>query len=524
VLGALSDWSRRLWRGRILVIYVALAASVPVALRHGYHPHTGFSSLVWFGDRFAARRLQSLADVPIYTFERWDGYDGQFYAQIAVAGNPLAPELASALDSAGYRGRRALLPMVVHLAGLGRPAWVLQIYALANVLCWLLLAVLLARWWFPPTDAGNLLRWAGTLFGAGALVSVTRSLIDVPALLVIAIGARCIERKRARVGALLLAAAGFVRETSVFAAVALVPPGGAAQRRMRALAPAVLVAAPIAIWIGVLSLRYSDAAGARNFALPFAQLVAKARAIAAAWRVHGFTIGIRGEVAALVALSTQVGFLIARRRPGDLWWRLGAPFALLVLVLGEAVWEGEPSAAARVALPLTLAFNVLVPRDRRGLALLIAGNLTVVSATHILTLPSSEQTIFTRGVTCAYAGGWHGREHLGGHDWRWASGAAPAVVHMHNPTGEPLRVTLELGLRSVVERRVSIRAPGGDQRVDVPPDRRVAVRVGPFALAPGDADVTFDSAEPAWIEPGEAGRHLTMAVEDLYAVVSAPVR
>jgi hypothetical protein len=37
-------------------------------------------------------------------------------------------------------------------------------------------------------------------------------------------------------------------------------------------------------------------------------------------------------------------------------------------------------------LPLTLAFNVLAPRTRGGLVLLLAGNLTVVFAPDVLTV------------------------------------------------------------------------------------------------------------------------------------------
>jgi hypothetical protein len=522
--GALSGWARRLWRVRYLVLYVAVAASVPLALRCAYDARTGFTSLIWFGERFAGARLGRLAEVPLYTFTGWDGYDGQFYAQVAVAGNPLDPELAPALDSAGYRARRALLPIAAHVAGLGRPAWVIQIYALSNFVCWLLLAVLLARWWFPPTDFGNLLRWAGTLFGTGTLVSVTRSLTDVPALLVIAIGARCLERHRSRVAALLFAVAGFVRETSVLAVAALIPVAGTPNRGRRALRAAALVIAPTAIWVGVLALRYGQTAGARNFAPPLVEVAAKARAIAAAWRVHGFSGAVRGELCAVIALLTQVGFMLARPRPRDAWWRLGTPFALLVLVLGEAVWEGDPSAATRAVLPLTLAFNVLVPRNLRGLALLVAGNLTLVSAPRILDLPTSEQTVFARGVAVRYAAGWHAVEHLDERAWRWASGAVPAVIRVRNPTRDALPVTLELGIRSVVDRQIAIRAPGSEIRVQVPPSYRAAVRIGPFTIPPGDTDVTFATSEPPWVEPSAGGRSLTLSVEELRAVVGAPVR
>src|SRR6202020_1608324 len=121
---------------------------------------------------------------------------GQFYAQIAVAGNPFNPELRTALDAPAYRMRRILLPELAHLAGLGRPATTLAAYALSNVVCWVILAWITARWWFRPTSFENLVRWVGTMFGAGVLVSATRSLTDGPSLLVLALGMRCLELNR----------------------------------------------------------------------------------------------------------------------------------------------------------------------------------------------------------------------------------------------------------------------------------------------------------------------------------------
>ena len=73
--------------------------------------------MILFGDHFAAKRLPRLHDVPLYTYARSYGYDGQFYAQIAVAGNPFDRDLEAALDSPGYRTRRVLLPAVAHLLG-----------------------------------------------------------------------------------------------------------------------------------------------------------------------------------------------------------------------------------------------------------------------------------------------------------------------------------------------------------------------------------------------------------------------
>jgi hypothetical protein len=193
----------------------------------------------------------------------------------------------------------------------------------------------------------------------------------------------------------------------------------------------------------------------------------------------------------------------------------------LALLLGGAVWEGEPSAATRVVLPLTLAFNVLAPRGPRGLVLLVAGNLTLLSATTLLSPLASEQTLFVRTVTASPAAGWREPEQRDGRSWRWASGSTPAVLRLHNPTGDLLAVTLEFQLSSMVDRRVTVAVPGRIDDVEVRGGRRVPVRTGPFALPPGETDVIFDSREPPWSEQAASGRKLSFAVQELYAEVAA---
>ena len=84
-----------------------------------------------------------------------------------------------------------------------------------------------------------------------------------------------------------------------------------------------------------------------------------------------------GAVLSVIGLTTQAVFIATHRRPGDRWWRLGAIYAFMMLFLGTPVWEGYNSAAMRVLLPLTLAFNVLAYRNRAPLLWLLIGNLTI---------------------------------------------------------------------------------------------------------------------------------------------------
>ena len=506
----------RLWGRRYAVLYLGLALAFAVAVGHSYDRHTGFTSSEAFGERFRAGRLPRLHDVPIYTY-RGDGYDGQFYAQLAVAGNPLAPELRLALDSPAYRSRRILLPVLAHLAGLGRPLWVLNAFALSGLLCWWLLAWALARWWFPPDGLHNLLRWVGTLFGAGMIVSVTHSLTDGPALLFVALGVRCLERHRTWVGAVVLALAGLVRETSIICAAAFALPLPRDKSRwLRAGAATAVTVLPTVVWIAVLYAHYRVAGGSRNLALPFVGLGGKIAELISALKTNRFDASTCGEVMVVIALITQVAFIVSRPAPGIVWWRIGCVFALFWSILGFPVWESTPSAAARAVLPLTLAFNVLVPRSARGLALLIVGNLTILSAPALLTIVPSEQTSLTDNISVRYGPEWYAEEHLDRHTWRWARG--PATIILHNPNSRPFSVTFDFGLRSLSRRTVTVSTSELRKTVIVDPGSVGRSDLGAIALPPGDVVVTFVSNEPAAAAPGDA-RPLAFALVDLYGEV-----
>jgi hypothetical protein len=511
----LPESVRRLWRGRYVIAYVALATTFFLHLRSFYHSDTGFTSLILFGDDFAPRRIARLADVPIYNVAG-AGYDGQFYAQIAVAGNPFDPALLTALDSPSYRNRRVLVPALAHVLGLGRPTLVLNMYALFNVFAWVILAALLARWWFPPTDLQNLLRWAGFLFGVGMLLSVTRSLSDGPSLLLIAAGVRAVERGRPWLGAVLLGAAGLARETSVLAAPALLPGGiRVAGRRawMLTAGRIAICVLPTALWMLVLRAHFGYAGGGQNFAAPLFGFAGKLGEVHDSWRTGGFGVAMN-EFLAVLALAVQVGLILGRPRPREPWWAVGASFALFAFCLSDPVWEGNLGAATRVLLPLTLAFNVLAPRTRRGLVLLLVGNLTVLSATEALRPhPRSVEPVFAGGVTARYPDNWSSREINGPHNFRWASGNAE--MKLQNP-GASRTATIDFALRSVAARTVVIRVGDVERSVAVPADVVTPVHLGPLTLGQGTTVVRFSTEEPPWPEPGPAKRMLSFSVHDLF--------
>ncbi len=131
-----------------------------------FSPATGFTSLIRFGESWQERRHSAIQGLPLATVPASNGYDGQFYAQIALDPLLRSPELANVLDAPTYRARRILTPATATVFGLGDPWWTLQAYALLNVFCWLGLGWLLHRQ-LDPEDKFAFARWVGCPSVAG---------------------------------------------------------------------------------------------------------------------------------------------------------------------------------------------------------------------------------------------------------------------------------------------------------------------------------------------------------------------
>ena len=516
------------------LVYTALGLLLVAAVARAYDSTTGFTSLLLFGDHYAVRRIERLRDVPIHIYPLSSGYDGQFYAQMAVEADPFDPDLYEALDVPAYRLRRVLLPLTAHVLGLGRPSWVLNVYALSNLVGWIALAWMLARWWFPPGRLDDLVRWAGILFGAGMLVSVTRGLTDGPSLVLLAAGVRCVERGRSWWGAALIGLAGLARETSLLAAAAFLPgdrpapaargtePGG----RRRALGHALLFGSacvlPGVAWTLVLFGRYGEiSTGALGMPVTaFLRACGRIGEIQAA----GLTRFACEHFAVAASTLVQVVFLLLWRpwvRWNEAWGRVGSAFAVLALFLGWGFWEDPVNGVPRALLPLALAFNVVVPRAEgvRGLgwlALLVAGNLTVVSAPTTLAEVRPRPRTIASDVGIQYVSGWYPAEHGEGQTWRWSSGRAELALH--NPAAKPARVRLEFELFSDGPRSVVVKT--GDIRLvfELEPQRRLPCALGPFVLAPGDTRIAFESDEPPLQEP--RGRALSFTLRSETVVLA----
>lgn len=362
--------------------YWIAAALFAVLVLAKFSPRTGFTGLIRFGETWQERRHAALSGLPIATVPNSGGYDGQFYAQIAL--DPLlhGPGLEEIIDAPAYRARRILVPASAAVLGLGRPGLTLQAYALLNVLCWLMLGWLLYRQ-RDPADRLAFARWAGCMFSLGVLDSVRQSLVDLPALLLLVLAANAYTHARPRQSTLWLALAALAKETSLLGALALqCDPSLRPFPWRRASLMLIATVLPLALWSLYVRHRLGHAAGSTglgNFTWPLLGALTQAKDSLRAMFLGNFDSRYTFSLVAMVGCLTQAWVIWRSPQRASPWGRIGAAYSLLLLILSPWVWSGY-WAACRAVLPMTIAFNLLLPANRSFWPLWIVGNLTVLHA------------------------------------------------------------------------------------------------------------------------------------------------
>lgn len=521
--GRLAGWCRWLAYAATIGLFVCASAGF-------YLTGHGFTYLAMFGGK-NGHYIPELKSTNFYEEKDSYGYDGQYYAQIAMHPRLTDPVLREAIDSVPYRARRILFCWTAYVLGAGHPRWALQVFCVQNIIAWLLLAWVLLRW-FPPTAWDNFVRWFATLFTFGLCFSVRGSLVDGPSLLLIAIGMMLLEKGRPWWSAAVLGIAGLGKETNVLAASVLLPANWRDRAGWRAaVARGLLVAAPLAGWLICLKLWLGNGGdlGARNFAWPFVGYIHKwQETVQMLARSGNHTIGWLGLMV-VVAMTVQWLFFALRPRWHDHWWRLGASFSLLMVVLGDAVWEGYPGAASRVLLPMTLAFNIALPRGRRWWPILILGNLLIWPSADTLVPPGREDNrvlgphelrVASNGDQLEVrftASEWYGLERSRFDYWRWSRG--PATIVLHNPHAFPVTVDATFKIKSSDPRNVTLRV--GDHVLwhGATAQTMIDVALPHIALAPGDTVWNFDTDRPAATPPNGDLRKVAFRVCDLQLVI-----
>ena len=89
----------------------------------------------------------------------------------------------------------------------------------------------------------------------------------------------------------------------------------------------------------------------------------------------------------MIGFTTQAVVLLFVRDWRNPWWRAGVGSVVLMTFLGPVVWEGYPGAVTRVLLPMTFAFNAVLPRNHWFWPLFFLGNLSVLPALEALRVP-----------------------------------------------------------------------------------------------------------------------------------------
>ena len=494
---------KQCWLG----VYLASVVVFLLLVVNFYLPGYGFTALEEFGDFFDTK---SIAGLHCFVEPKSHGYDGQFYARLAldpVLAHPAADE--QGVDDLYYRGRRILMSWAAWALGLGQPVWILQAFAVINVACWLGLAWLLARW-FPPLDFDNFVRWAGILFSFGIMQSVRSSLTDGPALFFVALGLLFYERKQETWAAGMLAIAGLTRETSLLAFTALADPAKRTRREIgRVALLGVLAVAPLFCWMVYLKLHLGHpaggGAGVNNFSPPFAAWLRKWGSIFSelgqgrwAWEM----------LLVQLALTVQAVYLLARPAISKPAWRMGVVFAVMMFCLGDAVWEGFPGATGRTVLPMLLAFNLLVPRGRWWLPLLVAGNLSVAVQPmansgvpgDVTIVNVAQPSINADGRELAFRFGreWFRSERAFlGTRYRWSPGATSVTIINPHAFAVEANLAMELCSKRGESRALSLVLNGREIWSGALNTDPITARATSLRLEPGDNTLEFKTAEAA---------------------------
>ena len=386
--------------------------------------------------------------------------------------------------------------------------------------------------WFPPVSWGNCFRWACTLFSFGLIFSVRAALLDGPSLLLTTIGVALIESGRLWLGAAVMGASGLGKDTSILCGAALpLPQVGNPRTWAPWVARGAIVLLPLAVWMAAVRMLvgHGDDIGARNFSGPFMGLAHKLQHTLSSISREGYPYHsvAKLDLLVVVGLLAQFIFFASRVRWSSPWWRVGASYAVLMIFLGDAVWENYPSAAARVLLPMTLAFNILVPRRRLWPILLVVGNLGVFASANLLRPQGREsfEVVGPRslrinpkggsGVEAVFGpGNWGMPEKSRWDYWRWSLGDSSVTIR--NPQPFPIMADIKFRLRAIDLRGATVTLNGKVVWSGLlqPAEVRKAKLAG-VELPPGDTVLTFKSDRPSANPGNDDPRSLTFSVRDL---------
>jgi hypothetical protein len=531
--------------GFALVAAAALAV-VLLTFWRTWTPGFGLTRFIQIGHEFNRRGTAVYRATPKYMDpeprDSW-GFDGQYYAEIALEPLLRDPALKTALDDPQYRAHRILLPWLSWIAGLGRPYWVLNAYAAMNGVFWLGYLVIL---WvlFRPYGWAGVGGFAAMLLTCGVVESMYRALTDFPAFVLMTLAAMA----GGIGGGCLLGLSGLTREINLLGLPALLewkrPWSRETLRRNAAIA--LLSVVPLLLWWIYVRWRlpvHTSEVGA-NIDWPFRAIVERLGEVLAAARagqIDWTQFYKRGtEVHALltvIAILTQCAFVVTHRKWENRIWRLGAVFVPFFLCISMNVWGGYSYfTVTRHALPITLAFNLgLAARpSRRWFVWFLLGNCFVPAGIFDFMRFGAEgpelapyvveaMPPLNSELTVDFASGWSGEESNANKDWHWAT-ARRAVLVLDNASARPVEARLDFTAVTLRRRELRVQADGRTVwigRLGAKPES-TPVRTLRFAAPPGKTRVVLSSPQPPSPPSRSDPRSLDFMVNDLLVTAGPP--
>jgi hypothetical protein len=366
----------------VRVILILICAFLPTSyvVMQYTHQHD-LTPILCFGEIFQTRELAEIRQMkPAVQSE--GGFDGQFYAQIALDPTLRRPDLPNALDNPAFRAQRIFLPALAHVLGLGRPRAVIFTYALLNLVFWYaLLAVLIRR--LPAVDVRSFFALFAIMLSTGTLISVESALTDLPAATLGFIGL-CLGEVSS---AFLISLAILTKPTCglfLLRYLSPFPRNGSEWGKKGGLVLLALIL-PFLWQFYLFHLWNANTWDDSQFDLP---LRGWWHHLAMNWQTVKHNPYPRlskilpwewnlFEVLALLSMAVQAAFLLLRPRWRNPLWLVGIAFVLLFFCLGDKVYAAEVN-YTRTVLPMTMAFNILLLEIRPAplfFVLFAAGNL-----------------------------------------------------------------------------------------------------------------------------------------------------
>lgn len=344
-----------------LIFFVILLLLPTAYIASQYDPETHFTSLICLGSELSSTSLKEVRAIP-RTFIGTIGYDGQYYAQIAVDPSLQNPQLRHALDSPPYRAKRIFVSALCYVIGLGRPWLIVQVYALINMVFYaLLLAALI--YFIKPQTVRDLLGIGAIMWTTGCLVSIERALLDLPAAAFVFLAISM----RSRWSLPIFSAAVLTKETSLLSMLAVTWPRSWRGKEVCAtvLLAAGAIIAPFICWSYYVSGVFGGSIVAQSHSVgaPLIGLIEKVYCKSILLLPY-LTKQSIVELLATLSLIVEALYVMIRPRLDSPYWRMGIGFALLYFFLAEPALI-EQIAYTRIVLPLTIAFNLLLLQYER---------------------------------------------------------------------------------------------------------------------------------------------------------------